>query len=59
VERFIYLELQIMNEKCSEMSNDERLRSLTLIHYIALGCLRMIPRIESEEVKNLLVEIIV
>ncbi len=45
-----------MNEKCSQMSNDERLRSLTLIHYIALGCLRMVPRIESNEVKNLLVK---
>jgi hypothetical protein len=56
VEQFIYLELQILNEKCSKMSNDERLRSLTLIHHIALGCLRMVPRIQSEEVKNLYVE---
>ncbi|CAF4303396.1 unnamed protein product [Rotaria sp. Silwood2] len=53
VETFMYLELQMLNKKCTDMSNDERLRSLTLIHYIAIGCLRMIPRIESKEVKNL------
>ena len=56
IEKFIYLELQMFNEKCSKMSNDERLRSLTLIHYMAIGCLRMIPRIQSEEVKNLCVD---
>jgi hypothetical protein len=43
----------MMNEKCSKMSNDERLRSLTLIHHIAIGCLRMVPRIKSKEVTNL------
>ena len=32
------------------MTNDERLRSLTLIHCIAIGCLRMVPRIDSKEV---------
>ncbi|CAF4657490.1 unnamed protein product [Rotaria sp. Silwood1] len=53
VETFIYLELKMLNEKCTKMSNDERLRSLTLIHHIAMGCLRMVPRIESKEVKNL------
>jgi hypothetical protein len=46
----------MLNEKCSKMSNEERIRSLTLIHQIAIGCLRMIPRIQSEEVKNLFVE---
>jgi hypothetical protein len=35
------------------MSNDERLRSLTLVHYMAIGCLRMVPRIDSKEVENL------
>ncbi|CAF1049647.1 unnamed protein product [Rotaria sordida] len=37
----------------SNMSNDERLRSLTIVHFIALGCLRMVPRIDSEEVLDL------
>ncbi|CAF1072340.1 unnamed protein product [Rotaria sordida] len=50
VETFIYPELTLLNEKSSNMSNDERLRSLTIVHFIALGCLRMVPRIESEEV---------
>ncbi|CAF4617031.1 unnamed protein product, partial [Rotaria sp. Silwood2] len=53
VETFMYLEVQMLNEKCTNMSNDERLRSLTLIHHIAIGCLRMVPRIESKKVKNL------
>ena len=53
VERFIYPELELLNEKCSKMSNDERLRSLTLIRFMAIGCFRMVPRIDSPEVKNL------
>jgi hypothetical protein len=53
VEEFIYPELQLLNEKCSKMSNDERLRSFTLVHYMAIGCLRMFPRIDSEEISNL------
>ncbi|CAF1638010.1 unnamed protein product [Adineta ricciae] len=43
----------MFNENCSKMSNNERLRSLRFIHEIALGCLRMVPRIQSEEVSNL------
>ena len=35
------------------MSNDERLRSFILVHYMAIGCLRMVPRIDSEEIENL------
>ena len=53
VETFMYPELNLLNEKCSKMSNDERLRSLTLIRFIAIGCFRMIPRIESPEVTDL------
>ncbi|UJR10196.1 hypothetical protein I4U23_014411 [Adineta vaga] len=53
VEIFLYLELQMINDNCSKMSNNERLRSLRLIHQIALGCLRMVPRIPSDEVQNL------
>ncbi|CAF1351670.1 unnamed protein product, partial [Rotaria sordida] len=41
VNTFIYAELQLLNEKCLNLSKEERLRSLTLIHYIAVGCLRM------------------
>ena len=55
VETFLYLELHMINENCSKMSNNERLRSLRLIHQIAIGCLRMVPRIQSEEVHDLLV----
>ncbi|CAF4225353.1 unnamed protein product, partial [Adineta steineri] len=53
VETFIYPELELLNEKCSKMSNDERLRSLTIIRFIAIGCFRMVPRIDSKEVLNL------
>lgn len=56
METFINLELNMFTEKCSKMSNDERLRSLTLIHHMAIGCLRMVPRIQSEEVKDLSVD---
>jgi hypothetical protein len=55
VETFIYPELTLLNEKSSEISKDERLRSLTLIYFIAIGCLRMVPRIDSEEVLDLCV----
>ena len=53
VEAFIYPELDLLNEKCSKMSKEERLRSLTLVHYMAIGCLRMVPRIESNEIRDL------
>lgn len=56
VETFLYLELGMMNEHCSKMSNGERLRSLRLIHQIAIGCLRMVPRIQSDEVQDLCVQ---
>ncbi|CAF1622524.1 unnamed protein product, partial [Adineta ricciae] len=58
VERFIYPELELLNEKCSKMSNDERLRSLTLIRFMAIGCFRMVPRIDSPEVKNLVPSVV-
>ncbi|CAF3935100.1 unnamed protein product [Rotaria sordida] len=53
VNTFIYAELQLLNEKCLNLSKEERLRSLTLIHYIAVGCLRMVSRIESNQVIDL------
>ncbi|CAF1939925.1 unnamed protein product [Rotaria magnacalcarata] len=53
VETFIYPELTLLNQRSSDMSNDERLRSLTLVLFIAIGCLRMVPRIDSEEVLDL------
>jgi hypothetical protein len=55
VETFIYQELTLLNDKSSDMSNDERLRSLTLILFIIVGFLRMVPRIDSEEVLDLYV----
>ncbi|CAF1354528.1 unnamed protein product, partial [Rotaria sordida] len=53
VETFMYLELRILKENRTKISNDERLQTLTILHHIAVGCLRMVPRIESEEIKNL------
>ena len=50
VETFIYQELTLLNDKCSAISNDERLRSLTFILFISIGFLRMVPCIDSEEV---------
>ncbi|CAF4255170.1 unnamed protein product, partial [Adineta steineri] len=58
VETFIYPELELLNEKCSKMSNDERLRSLTIIRFIAIGCFRMVPRIDSKEVLNLVPSVV-
>ncbi|CAF4271848.1 unnamed protein product, partial [Rotaria sordida] len=53
VETFMHLELRILKENRTKISNDERLRSLTILHHIAVGCLSMVLRIESEEIKNL------
>ncbi|CAF4532895.1 unnamed protein product [Rotaria socialis] len=53
VETFIYQELTLLNDKSSDMSNDERLRSLTLIQFISIGFLRMVPCTDSEEVLDL------
>ncbi|CAF4273501.1 unnamed protein product, partial [Rotaria magnacalcarata] len=40
------------------MSNEERLRSLTLIRFIAIGCFRMVPRIDSKEVADLIPSVV-
>lgn len=37
----------MLKENCSKMSNDERLRSLTMIRLIVIGCFRMIERAPS------------
>ncbi|CAF4539945.1 unnamed protein product, partial [Rotaria sp. Silwood2] len=58
VETFIYPELQLLNETCSKMSNEERLRSLTIIRFIAIGCFRMVPRIDSKEVSDLVLSVV-
>jgi hypothetical protein len=49
----MYPELTLLNEKCFKMSNNERLKSIVFIRSIAIGCFRMIPRIESKEVQDL------
>ncbi|CAF3626445.1 unnamed protein product [Rotaria sp. Silwood1] len=53
VETFMYVELDLLKEKSSKLSNDERLRSLTIVHQIAIGCFRIVPRIGSSYVPNL------
>ncbi|CAF3998522.1 unnamed protein product, partial [Adineta steineri] len=56
VETFLYPELARLNEKGLKMSNNERLRSLTIIQSIAEGAFRLVPPIESKEVQNLMVQ---
>ena len=53
VDTFFYPELNLLNEKILQMSNNERLRSLSIILSIAIGCFHMVPRIESKEVNDL------
>jgi hypothetical protein len=53
IETFIYSELGAICENSVKISNDEQLRSLTLVYYIATGCLVMISPSESKEVHNL------
>ncbi|CAF1001262.1 unnamed protein product [Rotaria sordida] len=53
VETFIYIELDLLKETNSKLSNNERLRSLTIVHHIAMGCFRIVPRIGSPNVQNL------
>lgn len=49
----MYPELILLNEKGLNLSNHERLRSLTLIKSMAIGCFRMVPRIESKRIQPL------
>ncbi|CAF1134879.1 unnamed protein product [Rotaria sordida] len=58
VNTFLYPELTLLNEKGLKISNDERLRSLTIIQSIATECFRMIPRIESEQIQNLIPSVV-
>ncbi|CAF4369000.1 unnamed protein product [Rotaria sp. Silwood2] len=58
VNTFMYPELTSLSENGLKISNDERLRSLTIIQSIAIGCFRMIPRIESEQIQNLIPSVV-
>jgi proteasome activator subunit 4 len=53
VNTFIYPELILLNEKSLILSNNERLRSLTIIYHIAIGCFNMVPFIDSKKVEDL------
>ncbi|CAF4690202.1 unnamed protein product, partial [Rotaria sp. Silwood1] len=53
VNTFIYSELMFLKENFLKVSKDERLRSLTVISSLAIGCFRIVSRIESKEVPNL------
>ncbi|CAF3716099.1 unnamed protein product [Rotaria sp. Silwood1] len=58
VNTFIYDEFQLLNEKYLQLSNDERLRSLRIIQYIAMGCLHMVPSIESNLITDLVPSVV-
>jgi len=53
VETFMYTELDLLLQSDAKFSNEERSRSLTMVHHLALGCFRVIPRIPSTTIKNL------
>ncbi|CAF4636892.1 unnamed protein product [Rotaria sp. Silwood1] len=53
VNTFIYSELTLLKENFSKISKDERQRSLRIIKRIAVGCFRIVPRIESKQVQDL------
>lgn len=49
---FLFNELKRLNEKCLQMSNEERLKSFLFIEYTFDGCSAIIPRDETNAVKN-------
>ncbi|UJR17105.1 hypothetical protein I4U23_004001 [Adineta vaga] len=53
INTFLYAELSLLNDTDSKLSKQDRRRSLTIIHSIALGCFRIVPRIESKEIPDL------
>lgn len=53
VETFMYAELNLLLQNDSKLSNEERSRSLAVVHQLARGCARVLPRIPSTNVKNL------
>ena len=53
VETFMYAELDLLLQNHSKLSNEERSRSLTVVHHLAKGCARVLPRIPSTPVQNL------
>ncbi|CAF4503506.1 unnamed protein product [Rotaria socialis] len=58
VKTFLYSELTLLNEKMLKLSNHERSRSLTFVYNIALGYFHMIPRIESEQLADLVLSVV-
>ncbi|CAF1238427.1 unnamed protein product [Rotaria sordida] len=53
VNTFLYSELTLLKENFSNISKYERRRSLTIINSIAIGCFRIVSRIESKEISDL------
>jgi len=53
IDTFLYPELTLLNDKGLTISNNERLRSLTIIESIAIGCARMVSCIPNESVQDL------
>ncbi|CAF1171345.1 unnamed protein product [Rotaria sordida] len=53
VNTFLYSELTLLKENFSNISKYERRRSLTIISSIAIGCFRIVSRIESKEISDL------
>ncbi|CAF2134732.1 unnamed protein product [Rotaria magnacalcarata] len=58
VKAFLYSELTLLNEKILKLSNQERSRSLSFVYNIALGYFHMIPRIESEQLADLVLSVV-
>ncbi|CAF1141433.1 unnamed protein product [Adineta ricciae] len=53
VNDFLYAELSLLSDMKSKLAKEERRRSLTIIHSIAVGCFRIVPRIESKTIEYL------
>ncbi|CAF4106147.1 unnamed protein product [Rotaria magnacalcarata] len=53
VNTFMYPELTLLKENFQKISKDERRRSLAIVYSIAVGCLRIVPRMESKEIQDI------
>ncbi|CAF1048161.1 unnamed protein product [Adineta steineri] len=58
INKFLYSELTLLNNKILKLSNNQRLRSLTIIQFIAIGCFTMIPRIETKQIDQLIPSVV-
>jgi len=51
IEKYLYSQIDFLKENNSKLTNNQRLKSLTIIEAIGIGSFRLVPPIESQQIQ--------